>query len=96
MGVPATAPLSTKVTPDEKGTFVQLCDEIGTSPSNALRMFVAAFNRRGGFPFDTANPSGFNRETLKAMDDAVSGNVVGPFKTNAEMWDSILADDGAA
>lgn len=94
MAASATAPLSTKVTPDEKGTFLQLCEEIGTSPSNALRMFVAAFNRRGGFPFDTANPNGFNADTLRAMQDAVAGDVSGPFKTNQEMWESIFADGG--
>lgn len=92
MSATATAPLSTKVTPDEKGTFVHLCEEIGTSPSNALRMFVSAFNRRGGFPFDPANPNGFNADTLKAMEDAATGKVAGPFKTNREMWDSIFAD----
>lgn len=92
MGASATAPLSTKVTADEKSAFVQLCNEIGTSPSNALRMFVVACNRCGGFPFDIANPCGFNRETLKAMDDVVCGNVFGPFKTNEEMWRSIFAD----
>ena len=50
-----------------------ICDEIGTSPSNAIRMFVSAFNRRGGFPFDPSNPYGFSWGTLAAMDDAVAG-----------------------
>lgn len=68
----ATAPLSTKVTDDEKRAFVELCHAIGTSPSNALRMFVTAFNRRRGFPFDVSNPEGFNAETLQAMDDAIN------------------------
>ena len=45
-------PVSTKLRPDEKRAFLETCDSIGTSPSNALRMFVSAFNRRGGFPFD--------------------------------------------
>lgn len=87
------APLSTKVTDAEKRRFVETCDEIGTTPSNALRMFVSAFNRRGGFPFDTANPSGFSRQTLAAMDDAAEGRVSGPYKTNAEMWAAVF-DEG--
>ena len=66
----ATAPLSTKVTDDEKRAFVELCHAIGTSPSNALRMFVTAFNRRRGFPFDVSNPEGFNGETLQATNGA--------------------------
>ena len=87
----ATAPLSTKVTDDEKRAFVELCHAIGTSPSNALRMFVTAFNRRRGFPFDVSNPEGFNAETLQAMDDAINHrNLAGPFDTNEEMWASIF------
>jgi DNA-damage-inducible protein J len=34
-------------------------------------MFVAAFNKRGGFPCGSANPNGFSQETLAAMDAAV-------------------------
>ena len=85
-----SAPLSTKVTVAEKKRFIETCDEIGTSPSNALRMFVSAFNRRGGFPFDPSNPNGFSRETLDAMYDAANGRVAGPFKTNEDMWSSIF------
>ncbi len=89
-----TAPLSTKVTPEEKATFVEICHAIGTSPSNALRMFVAAFNTKGGLPFDSSNPAGFNKETLQAMDDAAARrDLSGPFSTNEEMWASIF-DDG--
>ena len=88
-----SAPLSTKVTDAEKKRFVETCDTIGTSPSNALRMFVSAFNRRGGFPFDPSNPNGYSRETLAAMDDAVNGRVSGPYKTNEEMWAAVF--DGA-
>lgn len=49
-------PISSRLRHDEKETFVATCDSIGTSPSNAIRMFVSAFNKRGGFPFDPANP----------------------------------------
>lgn len=86
----ASAPVVGKVTEAEKKRFTAVCDEIGTTPSNAIRMFVSAFNRRGGFPFDPSNPYGFNRDTLEAMDDAVNHRTFGPFKTNEEMWDSIF------
>ncbi len=45
-------PLNAKVKPEEKELFAKICDEIGTTPSNAIRMFVAAFNKHGGFPFE--------------------------------------------
>lgn len=74
--------ISAKLRRDEKERFSAICEEIGTSPSNAIRMFVSAFNRRGGFPFDPSNPCGFNAKTLEAMDDAVIGqNLSGPYRT---------------
>ena len=54
----ATESISAKLRKDEKDRFSAICDEIGTSPSNAIRMFVSAFNRRGGFPFDPSNHTG--------------------------------------
>ena len=87
------APISAKLRQDEKDAFQKTCDAIGTSPSNAIRMFVSAFNKRGGFPFDPLNPYGFNAETLQAMDDAVTGNnVSGPFDTVEEMFASLEED----
>lgn len=78
----ATESISAKLRKDEKDRFCMICDEIGTSPSNAIRMFVSAFNRRGGFPFDPSNPYGFSHETLAAMDDAVAGrNLSGSYRT---------------
>ena len=87
------APLSTKVTKSEKEQFLKTCSAIGTTPANALRMFVSAFNRRGGLPFDSANPEGFSPETLAAMDDAVTGrNVTGPFDNVEAMMASLDED----
>lgn len=88
----ANAPVVGKVTDAEKARFSSICESIGTTPSNAIRMFVAAFNRRGGFPFDPSNPYGFNRETLQAMDDAVNHRTVGPFKTVDDMFAALDED----
>lgn len=77
--------ISAKLRKDEKDRFTMTCEEIGTSPSNAIRMFVSAFNRRGGFPFDPSNPYGFSADTLAAMDDAVTGrNLSGPYDSVKE------------
>ncbi len=90
-------PITAKLRPNEKKEFLRITDSIGTTPSNAIRMFVAAFNKRGGFPFDPANPYGFNKETLAAMDDAVNNRSLnGPFDTVEEMWASILDEDDDA
>jgi DNA-damage-inducible protein J len=87
-------PVTAKLLPSEKDEFIRIAERIGTTPSNAIRMFVSAFNRRGGFPFDPSNPYGFNRDTLLAMDDAVhSRNLIGPFDSTEEMWAKIFSGD---
>ena len=90
MTIAATESISAKLRKDEKDRFSVICDEIGTSPSNAIRMFVSAFNRRGGFPFDPSNPYEFDAETLAAMDDAVVGrNLSGPYRSVKEATDAL-------
>lgn len=83
--VAATESISAKLRKDEKERFTAVCEEIGTSPSNAIRMFVSAFNRRGGFPFDPSNSYGFSPETLAAMDDDATGRGLSdPYRTVKE------------
>ena len=51
-------PVVAKVLPSEKDRFFEATERIGTTPSNAIRMFIAAFNRCGTFPFEIGVPSG--------------------------------------
>ncbi len=89
----AMEPISAKLRHDEKVTFAEVCDSIGTTPSNAIRMFVSAFNKRGGFPFDPSNPYGFSEETLAAMSDAANGTTLyGPYKSIKDMFDALEED----
>jgi DNA-damage-inducible protein J len=56
-------------------------------------MFISAFNRRGGFPFDPSNPYGFNQETLDAMRDAAEGRNLSPaYSSAAEMRTALDAE----
>lgn len=50
-------PIVAKILPDEKERFVAATSRIGTTPSNAIRMFVSAFNRCGTFPFEMMAPA---------------------------------------
>ena len=52
-----TTPVVAKVLPEEKAAFAAATQLVGTTSSNAIRMFIAAFNRCGTFPFDIS-PSG--------------------------------------
>jgi len=86
-------PITAKLRPEEKQTFIQMTESLGTTPSNAIRMFVTAFNKHGGFPFDTSNPCGFNRVTMKAMEDAAFGrDLSGPFLSTDELFTYIFAE----
>ena len=81
-----TAVLNAKLPIQEKVLFAKTCESLGTTPSGAVRMFVSAFNRYGGFPFPVANPLGFNQETLEAMEDAATGrNLSRSFSSIDEM-----------
>ncbi len=81
----ATEPISVKLRKDEKGRFTAVCDEIGASPSNAIRIFDSAFSHLGGFPFDPSNPCIFSPETLAVVDDVAAGrNLSGPYRTVKE------------
>ena len=45
--------LNVKIDAEDKRLFVELARQMGTTPSNAVRMFVRAFNDFKGFPFDS-------------------------------------------
>lgn len=55
-------PVVAKVLPEEKAAFAAATQLVGTTPSNAIRMFIAAFNRCGTFPFDISPTGAFGRE----------------------------------
>ena len=44
--------LATRIDDKEAERFRETTRRLGTTPSDALRMFVSAFNAHRGFPFD--------------------------------------------
>ena len=52
-------PVVAKVLPEEKAAFAAATRRVGTTPSNAIRMFIAAFNRCGTCPFDISPAGAF-------------------------------------
>lgn len=66
MTTAAMESLNVKIDGDEKRLFTERTKALGTSPSNAIRMFVRAFNSQGGFPFDTSRPY-----AIKTAEDAL-------------------------
>ncbi len=55
-------PVVAKVLPEEKAAFAAATQLVGTTPSNAIRMFIAAFNRCGTFPFDISPNGAFGKD----------------------------------
>ena len=55
-------PVVAKVLPEEKAAFAAATQLVGTTTSNAIRMFIAAFNRCGTFPFDISPSGAFGAE----------------------------------
>jgi DNA-damage-inducible protein J len=45
--------IATRVDADEVEKFRAITKALGTTPADALRMFVVTFNSRGGFPYET-------------------------------------------
>ena len=52
-------PVVAKVLPEEKAAFAAATQLVGT---NAIRMFIAAFNRCGTFPFDISPNGAFGKD----------------------------------
>ena len=44
--------LATRVDDEQARRFRAYTAELGTTPSDALRIFIAAFNRNKGFPYE--------------------------------------------
>ena len=51
-----TTQLATRVDDVEAERFRETARLLGTTPSDAMRIFIAAFNACGGFPFDVRLP----------------------------------------
>ncbi len=48
----STVQLATRVDETQDRQFRETARRLGTTPADALRMFIAAFNQHRGFPFD--------------------------------------------
>jgi len=65
--------LSTRIDHDTKAAFTSICDEVGLSPSQALKLFARAVINYGGIPFEIKAPQP-NETTAAAIQELVEGN----------------------
>jgi len=66
--------ISTRIEHNLKIEFTHICDEIGLSPSQAIKLFAKAVINYGGIPFElkTRKP---NDTTLKAIQEIEKGKL---------------------
>ncbi len=67
-----TEMLSTRIDHDTKLAFTQICDEVGLSPSQAIKLFARAVINHGGIPFELKAKQP-NRATEAAMQELQNG-----------------------
>lgn len=87
-----TEMLSTRIDHDTKVAFTSICEELGLSPSQAIKLFARAVINYGGIPFElkTAQP---NDITISAMNELIQGK--GHRAESADSLISELTEDGS-
>ena len=64
--------LTTRIDHDTKLAFTHICDEVGLSPSQAIKIFARAVINYGGIPFELKAKQP-NVMTVKAIQELAQG-----------------------
>lgn len=64
--------LSTRIDHDTKLAFTHVCEEVGLSPSQAIKLFAKAVVNHGGIPFELKAKQP-NALTAKAIEELEAG-----------------------
>lgn len=67
-----TEMLSVRIDYDTKTAFTRICDEMGLSPSQAIKLFAKAVINYGGIPFELRAKQP-NAQTLEAIQELEAG-----------------------
>ena len=71
--------------------FGAICGELGMNEETAVMIFIKAFIREDGFPFDVNLTSPYE-ETLAAVNDVNNGrNLLGPYHSIEELKEAMDA-----
>jgi len=65
----STVQLATRIEESQDRLFRETTRRLGTTPADAMRVFVAAFNQHRGFPFDVRLATDI--EPFETEDDAL-------------------------
>ena len=67
-----TEMLSTRIDHETKAAFTHVCDQVGLSPSQAIKLFAKAVINYGGIPFELRSKQP-NAQTLEAIQELDAG-----------------------
>jgi DNA-damage-inducible protein J len=74
-----TEMLSTRIDPATKTAFTHVCDEVGLSPSQAIKLFARAVINYGGIPFDikAKQPNSLTLSAIRELENEEGNKVTG-------------------
>ena len=75
--------VSTRIDEATKEQFDRICEAIGTSPSNAISMFIKGVINHNGIPFNAAVPPG--KISIMPKESTLGKAVRPPFQ-NENVW----------
>lgn len=67
----STVQIATRIDEEQSRLFKETARRLGTTPSDALRMFVAAFNEHRGFPYQVRLNDAVEAVALETEDEAI-------------------------
>jgi DNA-damage-inducible protein J len=82
--------LSVRVDHDTKLEFTHICEEIGLSPSQAIKLFAKVVINYGGIPFELKRKQP-NKITLQAIQELEDGKGH-KARTTSELFDELGAE----
>jgi len=70
-----TEMLTTRIDHDTKLAFTHICDEVGLSPSQALKLFARAVINYGGIPFElkVKQPNAMTVTAIQELSQGLGG-----------------------
>lgn len=86
-----TATVNVRMNKELKEDVHNILDQLGLSPSDAVKLFYKQIELNGGLPFEVKVPH-YNKETLRAINEAKS--IINDPKTTVysntnEMWEDL-------
>lgn len=74
--------ITARIDRETKAEFIHICEDIGLSPSQAIKLFAKAVINYGGIPFDLKRKEP-NKVTIQAMHELSQGDCAVAENTSA-------------